>query len=119
MIGRARLWLLTHPRAARPVKVMGLVQLLSCVAVGTAPHALASTNAVVLNWTGLHDNYGDDSIDARHGKVIAGRQGEAWVLDEFGGFGKVRLFAAPTAELAALYDTNPVRGRQRARTARP
>ncbi|WP_431241046.1 ATP-binding protein (plasmid) [Mycolicibacterium aichiense] len=62
-------------------------------------------------------NYGDDSIDSRHGRVIAGREGEAWVLDEFGGFGKVRLFAAPTAQLAELYDTNPLRERQRARKA--
>jgi hypothetical protein len=58
-------------------------------------------------------NYGDDSIDSSHGKVIAGREGEAWVLDEFGGWGKVRLFSAPTAELAELYDTNPQRERPR------
>jgi hypothetical protein len=62
-------------------------------------------------------NYGDDSIDSRHGKVIPGREGEAWVLDEFGGFGKVHLYAAPTAQLAELYDTNPLRERQRARKA--
>jgi hypothetical protein len=62
-------------------------------------------------------NYGDDSIDSRYGKVVSGREGEAWVLDEFGGFGKVRLFAAPTAQLAELYDTNPLRERQRARNA--
>lgn len=60
-------------------------------------------------------NYGDDSINSSHGKVIPGREGEAWVLDEFGGFGKVRLFSAPTPELAALYDTNPHRARMRAR----
>jgi hypothetical protein len=64
-------------------------------------------------------SYGDDAIDSRHGKVIAGREGEAWVLDEFGGFGKVRLFGAPTAELAELYDTNPHRERQRSRKATP
>lgn len=63
-------------------------------------------------------NYGDDAIDSRHGKVVPGREGEAWVLDEFVGFGKVRLFAAPTAELAELYDTNPQRERRRAREAR-
>jgi hypothetical protein len=63
-------------------------------------------------------HYGDDSIDSRHGKVVAGREGEAWVLDEFGGFGKVRLFSAPTAELAELYDTNPQRERLRSRRAR-
>jgi hypothetical protein len=61
-------------------------------------------------------NYGDDSIDPRHGKVISGREGEAWVLDEFGGWGKVRLFSAPTRELAQLYDTNPQRKRVRRRT---
>jgi hypothetical protein len=62
-------------------------------------------------------NYGDDSIDSRHGKVIPGREGEAWVLDEFGGWGKVRLFSAPTLELAELYDTNPQRKRARMRRA--
>jgi hypothetical protein len=51
-------WLITHPRVARSLKVMGLLQLLSCVGVGTARDATASTNAVVLNWTGLHDTYG-------------------------------------------------------------
>jgi hypothetical protein len=60
-------------------------------------------------------NYGDDSIDSQHGKVIPGREGEAWVLDEFGGWGKVRLFSAPTPELARLYDTNPRRKRMRMR----
>jgi hypothetical protein len=63
-------------------------------------------------------NYGDDSIDSRHGKVIPGREGEAWVLDEFGGWGKVRLFSAPTTELAELYDTNPQRKRMRMRMRR-
>jgi hypothetical protein len=53
---------------------------------------------------------GDDGIDSRYGTVIAGREGEAWFLDEFGGFGKVGLFAAPTAALAAALDTNPRRG---------
>jgi hypothetical protein len=62
-------------------------------------------------------NYGDDAIDAGHGRVIAGREGEAWVLDEFGGWGKVRLFAAPTRELAEQYDTNPARARRRTRAA--
>lgn len=60
-------------------------------------------------------HHGDDGIDSRHGKVIRGREGEAWVLDEFGGFGKVRLFSAPTAELAQLYDTNPERARRHLR----
>jgi hypothetical protein len=58
-------------------------------------------------------DHGDDAIDDRYGKVIPGREGEAWFLDEFGGFGKVALFAAPTAALAARFDTNPHRARQR------
>jgi hypothetical protein len=58
-------------------------------------------------------DHGDDAINTGHGKVVAGRHGEAWYLDEFGGFGKVRLFSAPTARLARQYDTNPHRNRQR------
>jgi hypothetical protein len=54
-------------------------------------------------------DHGDDAIDSRYGKVISGREGEAWFLDEFGGFGKVRLFEAPTMRLAAQLDTNPQR----------
>jgi len=54
-------------------------------------------------------DHGDDAFDTRHGTVIPGRHGEAWFLDEFGGFGKVRLFAAPTPQLAARFDTNPHR----------
>ena len=54
-------------------------------------------------------DHGDDAVDTRHGTVIAGREGEAWFLDEFGGFGKVRLFEAPTAALARRFDTNPHR----------
>ncbi|AGB26968.1 hypothetical protein Mycsm_06864 (plasmid) [Mycobacterium sp. JS623] len=60
--------------------------------------------------------YGDDTIDHRHGRVIPGREGEAWMLDEFGGWGKIRLFSAPTPELAELYDTNPYRRRMRTGT---
>jgi hypothetical protein len=47
--------------------------------------------------------------------VVVGRQGEAWYLDEFGGFGKVRLFSAPTDRLVRQYDTNPHRNRRRSR----
>jgi AAA-like domain len=54
-------------------------------------------------------DHGDDAVDSRYGRVIPGREGEAWFLDEFGGFGKVRLFEAPTARLAAALDTNPQR----------
>ena len=62
-------------------------------------------------------DHGDDTINTGHGRVVAGREGEAWYLDEFGGFGKVRLFSAPTARLARQYDTNPHRNRQRNRGA--
>ena len=54
-------------------------------------------------------DHGDEGIDTRYGTVIPGREGEAWFLDEFGGFGKVGLFEAPTAALAAALDTNPRR----------
>src|SRR6202022_3672219 len=54
-------------------------------------------------------DHGEDALDTRYGTVIAGREGEAWFLDEFGGFGKVGLFEAPTAALAAQLDTNPRR----------
>ena len=54
-------------------------------------------------------DHGDDGTDTRYGTVIPGREGEAWFLDEFGGFGKVGLFGAPTAALAAALDTNPRR----------
>jgi hypothetical protein len=58
-------------------------------------------------------DHGDDVIDTRYGTVIPGREGEAWYLDEFGGFGKVGLFEAPTAALAAKLDTNPRRSTSR------
>ncbi|MCW2649096.1 MAG: hypothetical protein QOE41_1358 [Mycobacterium sp.] len=58
-------------------------------------------------------NHGDDAIDSWYGKVIPGREGEGWFLDEFGGFGKVRLFEAPTARLAVQLDTNPKRSGRR------
>ena len=54
-------------------------------------------------------------FDTRHGKVIPCREGEAWFVDEFGGFGKLRLFEAHTSQLAGLFDTNPHRNRQRNR----
>lgn len=58
MLARAQYWLLCHPRVARPLKVYALLQLLTTIAVTLAPGASASTNAAMLNWTGLHDNYG-------------------------------------------------------------
>lgn len=63
-------------------------------------------------------DHGDDVIDSRHGKVIAGREGEAWYLDEFGGFGKFRSFEAPSLRLAEAFDTNPERNRLRQAAAR-
>lgn len=62
-------------------------------------------------------DHGDDTIHPGHGRVVPGREGEAWYLDEFGGFGKVRLFGAPTAQLARRYDTNPHRNRLSGRGA--
>jgi hypothetical protein len=58
MTGRVRYWFLTHPRVARPLQVVGFVQALALLAVCAAPEASASSNAVVLNWTGLKDSYG-------------------------------------------------------------
>ncbi|MEE6140390.1 hypothetical protein SKC41_29265 [Mycobacterium sp. 050128] len=58
MLARAHCWLQLHPRVARPLKVYALLQVLATIAVTLAPGASASTNAAVLNWTGLHDNYG-------------------------------------------------------------
>lgn len=48
-----------------------------------------------------------DSID--YGRVTPGREGEAWLTDEFGRFGKLKLFEPPTSELRAAFDTNPAR----------
>lgn len=56
----------------------------------------------------LVDHY-DNIAESRYGTVIPGREGEAWYLDEFGGFGKIGLFGAPTAELTNALDTNPRR----------
>ncbi|KPN49772.1 hypothetical protein AN933_21720, partial [Mycobacterium intracellulare subsp. chimaera] len=58
MIAATRYWLLRHPRVGRPLTVFAGLHLLAMIAVSTAPHASAATNAAVLNWTGLHDNYG-------------------------------------------------------------
>ena len=58
MTARVQYWFLTHPRLARPVLVMAFLQGLAVVAVCAAPQASASTNAAVLNWTGLKDSYG-------------------------------------------------------------
>jgi hypothetical protein len=58
MMARAHYWLLRHPRIGRPLIMLGWLHLLAAAAVGTAPGAAASTNAAVLNWTGLHDTSG-------------------------------------------------------------
>ncbi|MGD9620633.1 MAG: ATP-binding protein [Mycolicibacterium sp.] len=43
-----------------------------------------------------------------HGSVIAGREGEAWLLDETDDFGKIRAFTHPDPGVQALFDTNPM-----------
>jgi hypothetical protein len=58
MMARAHYWMLRNPRIGRPVMILAWLQLLATMAVCAAPTASASTNSVVLNWTGLHDNYG-------------------------------------------------------------
>jgi hypothetical protein len=58
MIDRIQYWLIRHPRITRQLKVLAAVEFLACMAVGTAPNAMASTNAAILIWTGLHDSYG-------------------------------------------------------------
>jgi hypothetical protein len=58
MMARAHYWLLRHPRVGRALKILVWLHLLATTAVCTAPAASASTNSVVLNWTGLHDNNG-------------------------------------------------------------
>ncbi len=60
-------------------------------------------------------NYGDDSIDSNHGKVIAGREGEAWVLERIRRFRQGTAVRRTHRRAAQLYDTNPHRARQRAR----
>jgi hypothetical protein len=58
MTARARYWLARHPRVGRPLMILVWLQLLVGTAVSSAPAATASTNAMLLNWTGLHDTYG-------------------------------------------------------------
>ena len=58
MMARAHYWLLRHPRVGRPLMILAWMQLLATMAVCTAPAASASTNSVMLNWTGLRDTYG-------------------------------------------------------------
>ena len=56
MIGR--LFPLSDPWWGRPVLILTVLAGLSSAAMTTAPHASASTNAAVLNFTGLTDSYG-------------------------------------------------------------
>jgi hypothetical protein len=51
-------WLSQHPRLRRGAVVVGTTYLLAVGATCLAPDATASTNAAVLDWTGLHDGYG-------------------------------------------------------------
>ena len=85
MTVRAAYWLARHRRVRCNVRVFLVLQALSAMAVGTAPAAGASTNAVVLNWTGLHDSYGVPVGDyylslasVRDQLIAAGPQGSAW-----------------------------------------
>jgi len=50
--------LTTHQRWGRPALLIAVLQGLSTVAVSVAPRATASTNAMILNFTGLSDSYG-------------------------------------------------------------
>ena len=58
MTAGIRYWLHRHPRLRRHLQILAVVQFLAVTAVCTAPAASASTNAGVLNWTGLRDSYG-------------------------------------------------------------
>jgi hypothetical protein len=58
VIARLYLWCVDHPRLRRPACVVVAVQALVVTAVSAAPQAAASTNLMVLNWTGLRDTYG-------------------------------------------------------------
>ncbi|BBZ15520.1 hypothetical protein [Mycobacterium branderi] len=58
MTARLHYWYLAHPGLGRPALVLATLQGLFMVTVATAPRASASTNAGMLNWTGLKDGYG-------------------------------------------------------------
>ena len=58
MTARLHYWYLTHPRCGRPLLVLAVLHVLAVTATVAAPTASASTNAMVLNWTGLKDTYG-------------------------------------------------------------
>jgi hypothetical protein len=82
---RVRGWLLRHSWARRHLRIFAALQALSVIAVCTAPSATASTNAVVLNWTGLRDSYGVPVGDyylslasVRDQLIAAGPDGSGW-----------------------------------------
>ena len=58
MTARLQLWYFTHPALGRAAALAACVQALAITAVCAAPQAAASTNSMVLNWTGLRDTYG-------------------------------------------------------------
>ena len=58
MSARLHYWYLTHPQWGRPLLVLAVLHTLAITATVAAPTASASTNAMVLNWTGLKDTYG-------------------------------------------------------------
>lgn len=58
MTARIYLWYFDHPRLGRPALILTCLQVLAIVAVCAAPDASASTNSMVLGWTGLRDTYG-------------------------------------------------------------
>src|SRR5258707_3955002 len=53
-----RYWWLGHRWLHRPARVLAAVQVLSAVAMCAAPRAVAASNSLVLDWTGLRDSYG-------------------------------------------------------------
>ncbi|GAC1398073.1 MAG: hypothetical protein NVSMB60_08770 [Mycobacterium sp.] len=78
-------WLSRHPWLGRHLRAFAALQILSAIAVCAAPGACASTNAFVLNWTGLRDSYGVPVGDyylslasVRDQLIAAGPQGSAW-----------------------------------------
>jgi hypothetical protein len=58
MTARLYLWYAAHPRWGRLTLIFVTLQAFSGAAVSTAPRATASTNAAILNFTGLSDSYG-------------------------------------------------------------
>jgi hypothetical protein len=53
-----RYWWLGHRWLHRPARVLAALQVLSVAAVCAAPRAVAASNSLVLDWTGLRDSYG-------------------------------------------------------------